>query len=89
MDPFDVILLCFYFNDLVKNIVTGGAGFLGSHLIDQLMKKGEDVICLDNFFTGNKKNYMKLTGINCICAQHAILNEIKNSSSGKKLTILL
>ncbi len=41
---------------MVRNIVTGGAGFLGSHLIDQLMKKGEEVICLDNFFTGNKKN---------------------------------
>tara|TARA_B100000242_G_C43027110_1_gene478286 strand:- start:255 stop:1193 length:939 start_codon:yes stop_codon:yes gene_type:complete len=44
---------------LVTNIVTGGSGFLGSHLIDQLMKKGEDVICLDNFFTGNKTNIKK------------------------------
>ena len=41
---------------MVTNIVTGGSGFLGSHLIDQLMKKGENVICLDNFFTGNKTN---------------------------------
>ena len=48
--------------NLVKNIVTGGAGFLGSHLIDQLMKKGEDVICLDNFFTGNKKNIKQWQG---------------------------
>ena len=37
-------------------LVTGGAGFLGSHLIDQLIKKGEDVICIDNFSTGSKKN---------------------------------
>lgn len=38
------------------NLVTGGAGFIGSHLIDKLMKKGEIVICLDNFFTGRKLN---------------------------------
>ena len=38
------------------NLVTGGAGFLGSHLIDRLMKKGEEVICIDNFFTGSKRN---------------------------------
>ena len=40
----------------VKNLVTGGAGFVGSHLIDRLMKSGEKVICLDNFFTGSKEN---------------------------------
>ena len=44
---------------LVKHIVTGGAGFLGSHLIDKLMSKGHEVICLDNFFTGNKENIVK------------------------------
>ena len=43
----------------IKNIVTGGAGFLGSHLIDKLMYKGESVICLDNFLTGDKKNIRK------------------------------
>ena len=43
-------------NNLNKvNLITGGAGFLGSHLIDRLMKKGEEVICIDNFFTGTKK----------------------------------
>ena len=36
------------------NLITGGAGFLGSHLIDKLMEKGEEVICVDNFFTGTK-----------------------------------
>lgn len=41
------------------NLVTGGAGFLGSHLIDRLMNKGEQVICLDNFFTGTKDNVIK------------------------------
>ena len=44
---------------IIKNIVTGGAGFLGSHLIDKLMYKGESVICLDNFLTGDKKNIRK------------------------------
>ena len=38
------------------HLVTGGAGFLGSHLIDRLMKAGEEVICLDNYFTGRKSN---------------------------------
>ena len=38
------------------NLVTGGAGFLGSHLIDKLMNLNEKVICLDNFFTGDKSN---------------------------------
>ena len=40
----------------MKNLVTGGAGFVGSHLIDRLMEKGEEVICLDNFLTGNIDN---------------------------------
>lgn len=42
-----------------RNLVTGGAGFLGSHLIDKLMSLNEQVICLDNFFTGNKSNIEK------------------------------
>jgi len=37
-------------------LVTGGAGFLGSHLCERLVSEGHDVICLDNFFTGRKKN---------------------------------
>lgn len=37
-------------------LVTGGAGFLGSHLCERLVKEGHDVICLDNYFTGSKKN---------------------------------
>jgi UDP-glucuronate decarboxylase len=40
----------------MKILVTGGAGFLGSHLIDRLMEQGHDVLCLDNFFTGTKRN---------------------------------
>jgi UDP-glucuronate decarboxylase len=41
-------------------LVTGGAGFLGSHLCDRLVETGADVICLDNFFTGSKKNIWHL-----------------------------
>ena len=37
-------------------LVTGGAGFIGSHLCDRLIKDGHDVICLDNYFTGSKRN---------------------------------
>ena len=41
---------------ILRNLVTGGAGFLGSHLIDKLMINGEKVICIDNFISGKKKN---------------------------------
>ena len=43
-------------------LVTGGAGFLGSHLVDRLIEQGHDVICLDNFFTGSKENIRHLLG---------------------------
>ena len=43
-------------------LVTGGAGFLGSHLCDSLIARGHEVICLDNFFTGSKKNIEHLMG---------------------------
>ncbi len=43
-------------------LVTGGAGFLGSHLCDRLVSQGHDVLCLDNFFTGNKNNIIHLLG---------------------------
>jgi UDP-glucuronate decarboxylase len=39
-----------------KILVTGGAGFLGSHLCDRLVKEGHHVLCVDNYFTGSKKN---------------------------------
>jgi UDP-glucuronate decarboxylase len=43
-----------------KILVTGGAGFLGSHLCGRLLGDGHEVICLDNFFTGNKRNILHL-----------------------------
>ena len=43
-------------------LVTGGGGFLGSHLCEKLLSKGHDVICADNFFTGNKNNIRHLLG---------------------------
>ena len=43
-----------------KILVTGGGGFLGSHLCERLLKEGHEVICLDNFFTGNKQNILEL-----------------------------
>ncbi len=43
----------------MRILVTGGAGFIGSHLIDRLMNDGHEVICLDNFYTGHKRNILK------------------------------
>ncbi len=43
-----------------KVLVTGGAGFLGSHLCERLLKDGNEVICLDNYFTGTKENILSL-----------------------------
>ena len=43
-------------------LVTGGAGFLGSHLCDRLMADGADLLCVDNFFTGSKRNIAHLLG---------------------------
>ena len=47
---------------LKRILVTGGAGFIGSHLCERLLNEGNDVICLDNFFTGSKDNIRHLLG---------------------------
>ena len=44
----------------MRILITGGAGFLGSHLCELLLNKGHEVICVDNFFTGQKRNIWHL-----------------------------
>ena len=46
----------------MRILVTGGAGFIGSHLCDYLLNKGYDVLCLDNLFSGSKDNIRHLIG---------------------------
>ena len=46
-------------------LVTGGAGFLGSHLIDRLLERGDEVLCIDNLYTGDKSNIDHLAGHPC------------------------
>ena len=62
----------------MRNLVTGGAGFLGSHLIDRLLNVSEEVICLDNYFTGRKKNIEKWLGNNNFeLIRHDVINPIQ------------
>ena len=60
-----------------RNLVTGGAGFLGSHLIDRLLINGEEVICLDNYFTGKKDNLKRwLNNPNLELIRHDVIEPI-------------
>lgn len=45
---------------MTRALVTGGAGFLGSHICERLLQNGQDVLCVDNFYTGNKRNIVHL-----------------------------
>ena len=63
----------------MKNLVTGGAGFIGSNLINKLMQKGEKVICIDNFSTGNVENIKRWKNNSRFeLIKEDILNPIKN-----------
>jgi UDP-glucuronate decarboxylase len=62
----------------MRILVTGGAGFIGSHLIDRLMNDGHEVICLDNFYTGKKHNLLKwLDNHNFELIRHDITEPIR------------
>jgi len=58
-------------------LITGGAGFLGSHLCERLLAEGEELLCLDNFYTGSKDNIRHLLGNpHFECIRHDIINPI-------------
>lgn len=58
-------------------VVTGGAGFIGSHLCERLVKEGNEVVCIDNFFTGAKENVRKLLDYNNFeLIRHDVTKEI-------------
>jgi len=62
----------------MRILVTGGAGFLGSHLCDRLLKDGHEVICIDNLFTGQKANIAHLlTNPNFEFVRHDIIDPFK------------
>ncbi|MBM3200310.1 SDR family oxidoreductase [Candidatus Woesearchaeota archaeon] len=61
----------------MKILVTGGAGFIGSHLCEYLLGKGHEVICVDNYFTGSKKNIQHLlSNSNFKAIDHDIINPL-------------
>ena len=64
--------------DKKRVLVTGGAGFLGSHLCDRLLKDDNYIICLDNFYTGQPINIEHLTGNkNVRILEHDIINPLR------------
>lgn len=61
----------------MRVLVTGGAGFIGSHLCERLLSENHEVICLDNFFTGSKKNIYHLLDFNHFeILRHDIINPV-------------
>ncbi len=79
----------FIFGEILKILVTGGAGFIGSHIVDMLIENGHDVSILDNLSTGNEKNLnssakfingdildknLDLTGFECVIHEAAQIN---------------
>jgi len=63
--------------NMKRILITGGAGFLGSHLCDRLIEQGNEILCLDNFFTGSKDNIIHLlTNPLFELIRHDIINPI-------------
>ena len=61
----------------MATLVTGGAGFLGSHLCERLLAQGEEVLCMDNFFTGRRKNAHLLDNPNFELMRHSVVDPFK------------
>jgi UDP-glucuronate decarboxylase len=62
----------------MATLVTGGAGFLGSHLCERLLEQGQEVICLDNFFTGRRRNIVHLlANPNFELIRHDVVDPLK------------
>lgn len=65
-----------------KVLVTGGAGFIGSHLCDALLRKGCEVLCIDNLYTGSRKNIEHLFG-------HQYFNFVEVDITNSRMIIAL
>ena len=73
----------------MRILVTGGAGFLGSHLCDRLLEDGHEVICLDNFFTGAKANIIHLRNEPRFeMIRHDVVDDFKVEAMTEKLAEL-
>ena len=71
---------------VINNIVFGGAGFLGSHLIDELLKKGENILCIDNFLTGKIENINHLKdNKKFFLIKHDVIEPIKSKIPIEKI----
>mgnify|MGYP001380117678 CR=1 FL=1 len=67
-------------------LVTGGAGFIGSHLVDALLAKGYRVVCVDNLLTGNKKNLLEAEkNPNFLHIEHDVIEPLDEKVAGEKI----